>query len=288
MASFVIHTIAGKKLLEQLYNRGYIISEDKKNNFLLGNLIPDSTRINCYIPTNLTEDEIKNFKKMYKEQIQQEKIQTHFRNNDDLEKCIQYPDINLFLTKYTNLVNTDFSALGYLFHLYTDVIFFNNLFSQTFRFLDKNFKTTQYSKDAKYVVVNKNNKVYTVTEFWNSNNNESIYHDYTLINKKLLEYFNINININDLLYSTINFQNPGITEVDYENIIKILVDTHKYIEESIETKNSALNIFSEEQIIKFISDVCNKFIDTYEENIKNCFFTEKTSYKEKIITLKSN
>ena len=45
MASFVIHHVAGLKFLDKLENDyGIVLSDKEKNQFLLGNLIVDSTR----------------------------------------------------------------------------------------------------------------------------------------------------------------------------------------------------------------------------------------------------
>ncbi len=45
MAEFVIHDLAGRVLLQELEKRGFYLSFKDKNNFLLGNLIIDSSKL---------------------------------------------------------------------------------------------------------------------------------------------------------------------------------------------------------------------------------------------------
>ncbi len=45
MAGFVIHDLAGRVLLQELERCGFYLSSKDKNNFLLGNLIVDSSKL---------------------------------------------------------------------------------------------------------------------------------------------------------------------------------------------------------------------------------------------------
>ena len=45
MASFVIHHISGEAFLNELEKEGVVLSDTEKKQFLLGNLIVDSSRI---------------------------------------------------------------------------------------------------------------------------------------------------------------------------------------------------------------------------------------------------
>ena len=83
MASFVIHHISGEVFLNELENKGVMLSDTEKKQFLLGNLIVDSSRIKKQILENLSLEEQKKFKKKLREEIQEEKRSTHFRDEDD-------------------------------------------------------------------------------------------------------------------------------------------------------------------------------------------------------------
>jgi len=64
MASFVIHDIAGEEFLKTLQNRLNItLSQKEIRKFLMGNLIPDSSRISFKTPENVSKEEFINLLK---------------------------------------------------------------------------------------------------------------------------------------------------------------------------------------------------------------------------------
>ena len=66
--------------------------------------------------------------------------------------------------------------------------------------------------------------------FWTGTSTLSIYSDYTILNKILLEYYNTSFDPDTLLeYAKTNFNNPGIEEVDYSKIVRIILKTKKYM-----------------------------------------------------------
>lgn len=264
MASFVIHHVAGLKFLDKLENDyGIVLSDKEKNQFLLGNLIVDSTRCKLQLKEGLTKEEIQKLKYQHSQNVQNEKISTHFRKSDDKELCIQTPVVANFKTKYESLLS-DFSVLGYLFHLYTDKMFFDDLFTESFECLDKDLKPTIYIKDLKFIKSKKTGDIYLALDVWKKDSPVSIYSDYTTMNKIMLEHFDVNINFEKLLdCAENNFINPGIEEVDYNNIFSVLKKTSIYIKESYESENTHLKIFSIENVKQFIPDVINEFVNQY-------------------------
>lgn len=263
MASFVIHHIAGEQFLKQLEQKYKItLTKKQQNEFLLGNLIADSTRIRKEIPSELSDEEKKVLKRSFQKMVQEEKVATHFRDKNDYQKCIQCPTLNAFLEKYQNLLTTDFSVLGYFYHLYTDKLFFNDLFCATFECLDSELKPTEYLKQLAYVRIKKSNKIEKQENIWSHDSNVSIYQDYTVMNHLLLEHYGATFEIDELLESAKTFQNPGIEEVDYSNIIPVIKKTKSYIEDSYQTAGS-LHVFSDEQVKNFIGVASKEFIATY-------------------------
>lgn len=261
MASFVIHNIAGEKLLNLLEeNYGIKLTQEQNDLFLMSNLIVDSSRVkfNGQLGDNLEEA-----KRIYRRKIQDEKVATHFRNNDDANLCIQVPNLEKFENKYSNLLNNELTAIGYLFHLYTDKVFFEDLFTKTFVTLDENNKPTIYDDKTKMILIKKNNSLCTVNDFWNGDNDKSIYNDYTLMNKILLDYYGSSFDKDRLLSNKHLFVNPGITEVDFSNIVSVIDKTELFIRDSYSVKNNNLNIFSEEDVISFINEVAFGFIERY-------------------------
>lgn len=280
MASFIIHTIVGETLLNEIERKYNItISDYNRKNFLLGNLIPDSLKTDKTIPSTLKEDEITAYKIEIKNKIRHEKLTTHFRNPEKEGDCLKIPDTNRFISKYESLIQKDISVLGYLFHLYTDRIFFSKLFPETFDSLGFNKEPVNTDNELVYIRIKKNNQLIDAKEFWAGTSTYNIYNDYTVMNKILLERFSTSFNLEDFTnYAQEYFINPGIKEVSYEKIIKLLKDTQKYIEESFQQEEKELKVFTETQIIEFVHYVVEQFMIEYEY-ILNMFEQEKKKTK---------
>lgn len=268
MASFVIHHISGEVFLNELENKGVMLSDTEKKQFLLGNLIVDSSRIKKQILENLSLEEQKKFKKKLREEIQEEKRSTHFRDEDDYKFCIQAPNIYPFIEKYKELITKDYTVLGYLYHLYVDKMFFKDLFNDTFVCLDKDENETKYITNLVSMQVKKRGEVYPLEDFWSHDSSVSIYHDYTVMNKLLLEKYGTCFEKEKLLenYDTF-FVNPGIEEVDYQNITNVVSKTESFIRESYQVEDSSLNVFDKSRVENFIVQVAKGFISSYQEAI---------------------
>ena len=283
MASFVIHHVAGVEFLKQIEeNYNISLTQEQKNQFLLGNLIVDSTKLKFKVPKGLCSDEVTLLKREYSMKLQEEKISTHFRDLEDKDMCIQTPILENFVNKYEKIIKVDFSALGYLYHLYTDKIFFNNLFKESFECLDKNKLPTIYSKDLKFIKIIKNDIIYSFTDVFSKDSNISIYNDYTFMNKIILNHYNVFFDFEYFCnYARKNFVNPGINEVDYDNIINVLKNTLSYIEQSNNIQGSKLNIFDIEKVKLFIPRVVDNFINDYKF-ILNEIITNRENTKKRI------
>lgn len=258
MASFIIHHIAGLKFLER-----FDLTTEEQNKFLLGNLIVDSTKTDMFIPSELDEKKAKILRDKLMMIMQDEKRKTHFRDIHDNDLVVQVPNVDNFISKYSNLIEKDITALGYLFHLYTDKMFFETLFNETFDFLDKNNNSTIYLKDVYTVRLKKNNEFHKLNDLSDYKYHSSLYRDYTIINKILLDYFNVCFYKDELLNYVNEFINPGIEEVDYSKITKIINQTDKFVKESYGVMDDKLNVFDEDVIKNFIGLVVDQFIESY-------------------------
>lgn len=268
MASFVIHHISGEVFLNELENKGVVLSDTEKKQFLLGNLIVDSSRIKKQIPENLSLGDQKEFKKRLRAEAQEEKRSTHFRAEDDYKLCIQAPNISSFIEKYKELITKNYTVLGYLYHLYVDKMFFNDLFNDTFVCLDKDGNETKYIANLVYMQIKKSGEIYPFEDFWSHDSCVSIYHDYTVMNKLLLEKYGTCFEKEKLLENyDIFFVNPGIEEVDYQNIINVVSKTDTFIKESYQVEDSSLNVFDKSRVENFIEQVARGFISSYSEVI---------------------
>lgn len=270
MASFVIHTLAAETLLKELENKyGVSLSTEDTNKFLLGNLIVDSLKLDMSVPSNLQGQELIDYKMDLKRKNREEKISTHFRNPDNEDNILKLPEPNLFIDKYKDLLKKDISVIGYLFHLYTDRYFFSSLFPKTFISLKSNGEIATKEKESYSIRILKNDKVVSDSIFWTGTSPLSIYSDYTILNKLLLEYYGTSFNPEDLLeFSKTNFKNPGIEEVDYSKIEEIINKTKRFIKDSYSDSETTLNVFEEEQVKSFIHEVVSNFLTEYEQLIK--------------------
>lgn len=270
MASFVIHTLAAETLLKELENKyGVSLSTEDTNKFLLGNLIVDSLKLDMSVPSNLQGQELIDYKMDLKRKNREEKISTHFRNPDNEDNILKLPEPNLFIDKYKDLLKKDISVIGYLFHLYTDRYFFSSLFPKTFISLKSNGEIATKEKESYSIRILKNDKVVSDSIFWTGTSPLSIYSDYTILNKLLLEYYGTSFNPEDLLeFSKTNFKNPGIEEVDYSKIEEIINKTKRFIKDSYSDSETTLNVFEEEQAKSFIHEVVSNFLTEYEQLIK--------------------
>lgn len=270
MASFIIHTLAAEYLLKEIENEyGVSLSTKDTNNFILGNLIVDSLKLDTSIPNNLTYQEAINYKMELKRKIRKEKIKTHFRNIDNEDNVLKIPEPQLFINKYKHLLTKDISTLGYLFHLYTDRLFFSQLFPQTFISLKCDGTITTKEKESHSIRILKNDEIVADDIFWTGSSPLSIYNDYTILNKLLLEYFGTSFNPEELLeFSKIHFNNSGIEEVDYNKIGEIILKIKQFIEESYSIQEIELNVFDEEIVKEFIHFVAKNFLNEYSEFVK--------------------
>lgn len=269
MASFVIHNIAGERflaILEEKYN--IKLSMEERRNFLLGNLIVDSSRLKKPNVEGFDSEQAKQIFREYRAAVQNEKVSTHFRSSEDKDLCIQAPIVLDFAMKYQDLFSKDISVLGYLFHLYTDKMFFNDLFTASFSCLDGKGEETPYIKEVKQMYVKKNGSVMPLEEFWDSQNDSSIYADYTRMNRILLEHYGCSFDSEFLTSNLEEFQNPGIEEVDYTNAVTVVNKTKKFIQDSyLSDVNASLTVFDEEIVKNFIDQVALHFLDEYQNQI---------------------
>lgn len=158
--------------------------------------------------------------------IGESKVKSHFLDNEDND----IPNIDKFLTKYKYRMNDDF-VLGYFIHLYTDYFWFKYFIPEIYN-EDNNMIT---KTDGSIVKCNGNMlSIY-------------IYNDYTNMNIKLLDEYNMDLSI---FYEDTPYLENIIDEIPMENIRTIIDKTAIIIENSKEYKDFVFNI---ENIKKFIN-----------------------------------
>lgn len=154
----------------------------------------------------------------------QTKIKSHFLSDENNN----IPNIKAFLKKYINNLDDDF-VLGYFIHLYTDYFWFKYFIPEIYR---KNFIT---KLDGTVVKCSGN-----MQEMY-------IYNDYTNLNTKLLDSYNLKLDIFN--NSTPVFANI-IDEIPMEKIDVIINQVLLIIENSKTNKDLVFNFENIENFIK--------------------------------------
>lgn len=159
------------------------------------------------------------------------KQESHFLTRG--EKKI--PDLEKFKKKYPGFYQNDFD-LGYYIHLFTDKLWSEN-------FLSKLIKNNSVKlKDGKLLNLTKKQL------------RKLIYQDYTNLNIKVIEEYNMNLS---LFYEDFQIPNTKISEIPIEKL-NILIDKMGIIIEN--SKQEKLYIFDIDLINNFIKETKEKFL----------------------------
>lgn len=163
-------------------------------------------------------------------QIGETKIKSHFLdgNNNDI------PNLTKFLNKYQHNLNKTF-ILGYYIHLYTDYLWFKYFVPD---FEKKDYITLLNGQSIK---IPKQEKI------------NYIYNDYTNLNTKLLDEYNLDLS---LFYEPVSIPNIKMDEIPVDKL-QILVDKMGIIIEN--SKGHKNYIFNLEQVNQFIH-MCTELI----------------------------
>lgn len=171
-------------------------------------------------------------------QIGETKQKSHFLYNERKD----VPNIKMFTDKYPNFYKNDFD-LGYYIHLFTDKLWFdkflNNLVqSNSVKLMDGTILKTTPKELEKL-----------------------IYSDYTNLNIKVIEEYNMNLS---LFYEEFQKPNTTIDEIPI-NKLNILIDKMGIIiENSKQEKNYIFDIYLVKQFIEETKERILKEIKDYE------------------------
>ena len=167
--------------------------------------------------------------------IGENKIKSHFIS----EAGSDIPDIGKFLNKYKSNLTDDF-VLGYFIHLYTDYLWFKYFMSELYN------DTMIKRLDGSVVKYDEDTLI------------NYIYNDYTDLNIKLIDKYNLDLKI---FYNELLKFNYIIEEIPMNNI-KLVVDKMGIIiENSKESKNYMFDLKSIEKFIDISVDLILSIID---------------------------
>ena len=171
----------------------------------------------------------------------QNKVKSHFLDNDDGSNI---PNMDKFLSKYKKDLDDDF-ILGYYIHLYTDYLWW------------KYFIPEIYDRNKSLITKLDGSKI----ECYGRMSLQYIYNDFTNLNIKLIEDYDLNL---EVLYSDRKPLNKTIEEIPCDKL-DIIID------KSIEIVKSATHdkdfVFNKESIDNFI-DLSVKLIKSNLVDLK--------------------
>ncbi len=163
--------------------------------------------------------------------------QTHFQQpNED------YPNLDNFLKKYEKNLNNDF-VMGYYIHLLTDYFWYKYFFTEIVS------ENTITKLDGTKVPI-KNNKDEKLKEL--------IYNDYTNLNTKLIENYNLNLKI---FYNEVPEIDDIIEEIPIDKIDKLLEKMGIIIENNRDDKSYVFDMKDVKTFINTCIDLINAILE---------------------------
>ena len=156
--------------------------------------------------------------------INQSKVESHFLDNEKTN----IPNMDRFLIKYKKYLNDDF-VMGYFIHLYTDYLWFKYFLTEIY---DKDTITTL---DGKSIICDDKKMC------------EYMYNDYTNMNIRILDKYNMNLSI---FYRDIPKIDNIIKEIPMDRIQLIIDKMSIIIENSKINKDFVFNIENAKMFIE--------------------------------------
>lgn len=218
MPGYILHLTAAQMYLKSGQSR---MNQKQKNNFLIGNLLPDTTK---------------------------QKEQSHFRNPKFSEYMVEYPETEWFIQKYKKRLKNS-CYLGYLFHLYIDRKFFKEYLPQIVEFRNQKDEVAVRRKEVSYVYLKRTGEKILKEDFFSE---KYYYGDYTKMNTWLVNHYQIPMEL------SIDIPDPGIEEVHYKDIENVLRELHCYLKVS-EDAVKQVKVFEIKHLLAFLKKAVKEF-----------------------------
>lgn len=217
MPGYILHLTAGVMYLNCLQDGDLLWrSEKARNDFFVGNLMPDAVA---------------------------DKSQSHFRDPKYGDRMMIWPHLDLFREKYGAIMDEP-ACRGYYFHLYIDKKFFEEYIPRVAEFYDRNNRITEIREEIAYVRLKKTGEKLAVERYLSE---EYYYGDYTKMNTWLCGHYHLPETLAEA-------ENPGIEEVDFGNIRKVLEELDGYRGVPEEAVNE-LKVFDLPDLLGFLKEV---------------------------------
>lgn len=221
MPGYILHLTAAQMFLKTQKGQTLLKTQQDKNDFLIGNLLPDTTKI---------------------------KAKSHFRDPKYNDRMVEYPETEWFIKKYQNLLSNS-SVIGYLFHLYIDRRFFKDYMPRIVEFRNEQDEKEEKRELVKDVLLKRTGQRLSKQDFFSE---KYYYGDYTKMNTYLVNRYEIPTTLDP------NIPNPGIEEVDYEDVKHVLKQLKGYLKVP-ESAVKEVKIFRVEELLLFIEKAVKEF-----------------------------
>lgn len=215
MPGYIIHLAVAEQIIRHIEEIN-VLSDDWKNSFRLGNLLPDT-------------------------KATREKFDSHFWNEDDIGKLAIYPDMDKFLHKYGNKLDSAL-MLGYYSHLLLDVYFVKDLWPSIIRPCKGDKSDAVLWDDTKYIHLVRDNEYVPEKEFFSS---KYYYGDYSISNKHIFNQFNV-------IVPEYREADCFISEVDFLGLKAVICTIERLVSEQDFYCNKPLKVFSYDDLNDFI------------------------------------
>lgn len=228
MPGYIIHMTEAKMICDILSRD----SQDQwRDRFFYGSLLPDAGG-----------------------KLQKQK--SHFWNESRREKIIMTPDLDIFLQKYSSVLNKDSLYGGYFAHLHLDQEFWRGYMRNQVEFLDADGKSTEYIKDLKSIFIKKTEKVISARDFFSE---DYLYGDYTRLNKMLVQKYGLKVP------GYRKYYNCKIEEADNKDMGQMLENLKEYIANSpVDAMDTMdVNVLSLDTLEMFLKKTAQEFVDKY-------------------------
>ena len=223
MPGYILHLTAAKMLLDYIPEASLLCRDQKeKNKFYAGCLLPDTVKV---------------------------KEASHFRDSRFKEEMIEYPDLFMFRQKYGHLLKEN-SVLGYYFHLYVDRRFYKEYLPSIMEFLDEEGNKVTKRAQVHSVFLKRQKRTVLKKDFYTD---DFYYGDYTKMNTYLVEKYDLPVTLD------LPIENPGIEEVDYNDLKNVLEELKSYLEVPLEEVRH-LSVFDVEDVLFFLKKITLEFI----------------------------
>lgn len=234
MPGYIIHLAEAElvaRLLKEQSTLSVDMSEQWKQTFFCGNLIPDA------VPKD-------------------KKRSTHFWDEKDMGDIFVTPCISKFMDKY-RIDLMDPLLCGYFTHLYLDQVFYNKYIPHRIGFYNDCGKQEQKASEISYARIIKTGERVSLEKLFSG---EYIYGDYTRLNKYFMEYYHIDIPW-DAFTSEIS-----IVEAEKCDLANVFYELKMFLSES-PNKQGKLKIFSEESLNNFLVETSQAIVDIFRKSV---------------------